>query len=63
MADLVLQATELRKSFTTRRGQKAVTAVDGVDLEIKKGRSLRLFRPQRCWQDHNLAHADDLATD
>jgi ABC-2 type transport system ATP-binding protein len=45
MADLVLQATDLRKSFTTRRGQKAVKAVDGVDLEVKKGEVFGFLGP------------------
>ena len=56
---MIIETSGLRKSFRSRQGseKKTVEAVRGVDLQRRRGRDLRLPRPQRRRQDHHAAHA------
>ena len=51
---VVIRTEGLTKTYPT-----GVTAVDGLDLAVRRGRDLRPARPQRRGQDHDRRHADD----
>ena len=53
----------LKKVYKSGRGKKAtsVEAVKGIDLDVARGRDLRLPRPERRRQDHHAADAGDPA--
>ncbi len=57
-SDLVVQTEQLSKIFRVGFWGKRVTAVDGLNLEVRRWGSIRFSRPERRGENHHPQDVD-----
>lgn len=62
MSSFILQTKNLRKIFAARKGAKAVEAVRGIDLEVKKGQIFGFLGPNGAGKTTTLNMLTTLTT-